>query len=153
VTTNLEIKRFRREDYPEYAAWFVDPELNRHLGPMDLTWLEAVLSQPDAAGATWSVFRETELVAIIETVFDMEHRLPAVIAAFATKPELRRQGIGTQVLQQILLMHRSKGINEHVAYVSIHNPGARRSSRLLLLWNQSSRSPGSRLCRALRSKL
>ena len=123
---NLEFKRFQREDYPEYAAWFVDPELNRHLGPIDPAWLDAVLSQSKLAGATWAVFHEIELIAVIETVFDMKRHLPVGIAAFATKPSLRRQGLGTMVLQQMLSIHKSKGINEHVAYVSIHNFGGRR---------------------------
>ena len=76
---DLAFKRFRREDYDEYASWFVDPEMNRHLGPMDEFWLEAVLSQPESAGVTWAVFRGLELVAVVETVFDSEQRLPVGI--------------------------------------------------------------------------
>ena len=125
MTMNLEFKRFQREDYPEYASWFVDPELNRHLGPMDPAWLDAVLLQPESAGATWTVFREMELVALIETVFAMKRQRPAGITALATKPSLRRQGIGTTVLQRILAIHKSQGIDEHVAYISIHNSGGR----------------------------
>src|SRR5688572_30477598 len=122
----LAFKRFRREDYDEYASWFVDPELNRHLGPMDEAWLEAVLSRPESAGVTWAVFRGRELVAVLETVFDPEGRLPVGITAIAVKPNLRRQGIGAQVLREILLRHKSQGITEHVAYISIDNAGARR---------------------------
>jgi ribosomal protein S18 acetylase RimI-like enzyme len=126
MTIKLELKHFQREHYAEYASWFVDPELNRHLGPMDQTWLDAVLSRPESAGVTWAVFRGTELVAVAETVFDPEGFLPAGITAIATKPGLRRQGIGTIMLQQILSLHKSKGIVEHVAYVSPHNPDGRR---------------------------
>jgi GNAT superfamily N-acetyltransferase len=126
VTINLELKHFQREHYAEYASWFIDPELNRYLGPMDEVWLEAVLSQPKLAGVTWAVFRSIELIAVVETVFDPEHRLPAGITAIAVKPNLRRQGIGPMVLQQILFLHKSKGIVEHVAYVSMHDSVGRR---------------------------
>jgi GNAT superfamily N-acetyltransferase len=123
---DLEFKRFRREHYSEYASWFVDPDLDRHLGPMDMDWLYAVLSQPEAKGATWAVFRESELVAVVETVFDPQNQLPAAIAAIAVKPALRRQGIGTAVLQRILLLDQSIGIVEHVAYISSENPAGQR---------------------------
>ena len=119
----LELKPFEPEHFAEYAAWFADPELDRHLGPMDQAWLEVVLSQPEAAGATWAAFRGMELVAVVETALDPERRLPAAITAIATKPGLRRQGIGTNVLGQILSLHGSQGILEHVAYVSVHNLG------------------------------
>ena len=119
----LEFKRFQQEYYAEYASWFTDPELNHHLGPMDQEWLDVTLSQPESAGVTWAVFRGTKLVAVVETAFDPEHRLPAAVTALAIKPSLRKHGIGTSVLQQILSLHKSKGIVEHVAYVSIHNPG------------------------------
>ena len=123
---DLAFKRFRREDYVEYASWFIDPEMNRHLGPMDESWLEAVLSQPESAGVTWAVFRGRELVAVVETVFDSEQCLPVGITAIAVKPGFRRQGIGTRVLGQILLYHKNQGLVEHVAYISINNAGGRR---------------------------
>ena len=122
----IEFKHFQREYYAEYASWFIDGELNRHLGPMDEVWLEAVLSQPKSAGVTWAVFRGIELIAVVETVFDPERHRPAGIIAIAVKPNLRRQGIGTMVLQQFLSLHESQGIVEHVTYVSIHNSGGRR---------------------------
>jgi ribosomal protein S18 acetylase RimI-like enzyme len=118
----LELKRFQQEFYAEYASWFADPDLNHHLGPMDQEWLDVVLSQAEWEGITWAVFHDLELVA----VFDPEHRLLAAVTALAIKPGLRRQGIGTSVLQQVLSLHKSKGIIEHVAYVSIYNSGGRR---------------------------
>jgi len=123
VTRKFELKPFQPEHFAEYAAWFVDPELDRHLGPIDQIWLEAVLSKPEAAGVTWAAFRGMELVAVVETVLDPEGRLPAAMASIATKPGLRRQGIGKRVLGQILSLHKRQGVLEHVAYVSMHNQG------------------------------
>jgi GNAT superfamily N-acetyltransferase len=123
---DFELKRFRREHFAEYASWFVDPELDRHLGPIDNAWLEAVLTEPESEGVTWAVFRREEMVAVVETVFDPEMRLPAAITAVATKPSLRRQGIGAAALQQILALHKDKGIVEHVGYIAMDNLAGRR---------------------------
>ena len=122
---HLEFKRFQREYFAEYIAWFADPELNRHLGPMDQEWLEAVLAQPESAGDTWAVFRDEEMVAVVETMFDPENNLPTVITAIATKPDRRRQGIGSTVLREIISLHNRQGRVDHVAYISIDNPVGR----------------------------
>lgn len=122
----LEFKKFQQTDYLEYAAWFVEPELNRRLGPMDQDWLDAVLAEPEAEGVTWAIFRNAELVAVVETVFDPTKHLSAVISAIAVKPALRHQGIGTAVLQTLLTMHHTKGIAKHVADVAQDNETARR---------------------------
>jgi len=125
-TMKLAFKKFQQAYYPEYAAWFVDPELNRRLGPMDQEWLHAVLAEPEAEGITWAVFRDDELVAVIETVFDPDDQRSAVIMATAVKPTLRRQGLGTAVLQRLLAMHQTKSIDAHLAYVAQDNESARR---------------------------
>jgi RimJ/RimL family protein N-acetyltransferase len=122
----LQFKPFQQENYAEYAAWFVDPELNRRLGPMDQEWLDATLAQTEAEEVTWAVFREQELVAVIETAFDPQEPRRAAITALATKTHLRRQGIGTAVLQQLLEMHRRRGIHEHWTHLKMDNEAARR---------------------------
>jgi RimJ/RimL family protein N-acetyltransferase len=126
---HLQLRRFQLEYYPEYASWFVDPELYRHLGPMDKDWLEAVLAESEAEGVTWAVFRGHEMVAVVETFFgpkDSGNDASAVITGLATKPNLRREGIGTAVLRMILSDHKRKGITKHVAYISIDNPAGQR---------------------------
>jgi RimJ/RimL family protein N-acetyltransferase len=125
-TMDLVFKRFEREHYPEYKSWFSDPYLNRQLGPMDEDWLDAVLSELPSEGATWAVFRGNEMVAVLECVFDPSRKLPAGITALATKPALRQGGIGTAVLQTILVRHSGQGIAEHIAYISIGNKAGQR---------------------------
>lgn len=115
---NLEFRRFQKDDFPEYTSWFMDPELDRRLGPIDQEWLDAVLSKKESEGVAWTVLRDKEMVALIETVFDPQGHLPAGIAAIAINPGLRRQGIGTAVLERILHLHYNQGIHEHVAYVT-----------------------------------
>lgn len=122
----LEFRRFQQTNYPEYAAWFGDPELDRQLGPMDQAWLDAVLGQPESEGMTWAVFRNAELVAVIEIIFGAPDDPPICIAGIATKPTLCKQGIATAVLKQLLDQHHSQGLHQHVAYVAIHNEAARR---------------------------
>ena len=120
----LELREFRREFYPEYSSWFSDPELNRRLGPMDDAWLEAVTTMPRSAGVTWAVFRDTSLVAVVETMFDPEGHRPTAITAVAVKPALRRQGIGMAALEKVLLIDRSQGMKDHIAFVSHRNEAA-----------------------------
>lgn len=122
----LTFKQFQHTEYAEYASWFVDPELNRRLGPMDQEWLDFVLAEPETEGITWAVFWEEKLVAVLETVFDPAGQLPAAITAIAVKPSLRGQGIGTAALQQLLALHHAQGIAAHIAYVAQDNASARR---------------------------
>lgn len=126
---DLIYNRFQREHYADYASWFVDAELNRNLGPMDDEWLEAILTEPETAGVTWAVFRGKDMVAVIEAWYDPENPLVAAITALATKPSLREQGIGSTVLQQILELHRSKGITTHLAYIQENNLAAQRCAQ------------------------
>ena len=94
----LEFRRFQEKDFQAYASWFADPEQNRWLGPIDREWLGAVLSEREAEGATWAVFRDGTFIAVAETAFDLEGRR-AAITAFATQPDCRRQGVGTAVFE------------------------------------------------------
>ena len=120
---NLEFKRFDQDYYPEYASWFADADLNRHLGPMDYDWLEAILSEAETKGATWAVFQGGELVAVGGIKFDTDNQL-VIISEIAVKPTLRRQGIGTAVLKQILSLDQKEGFYSHLAYISLDNQPA-----------------------------
>jgi L-amino acid N-acyltransferase YncA len=65
------------------------------------------------------------MVAVVTTAFDSEGKLPAGITSIGIKPALRRQGLGTAVLQQLLARHQSQGIHEHIAFVHIDNIAGR----------------------------
>jgi ribosomal protein S18 acetylase RimI-like enzyme len=122
----LQFVPFRREFFDEYASWFGDAELNRHLGPMDQEWLECTLAEPESSGVTWAVFRNTELVGVVETKYDPENRLPAGITAVAVKPTLRGQGIGSEIMREVLSRNHVKGLVDRVGYVSPENVRAQR---------------------------
>jgi ribosomal protein S18 acetylase RimI-like enzyme len=119
-------RRFQADDYPTYAAWFDDPELNCQLGPLDEEWLETVLIEPPADGATWAVLRDHEVVAVVEVAYDRQHPATAAIMALAVKPALRGQGIGAAVLRDVLARHRRAGITEHRALIAATNLAAQR---------------------------
>jgi RimJ/RimL family protein N-acetyltransferase len=126
---SLQLKRFQAEHYAEYVSWFADEELNRRLGPMaetDEPWLAAVLAETGSDAATWAVFRGDEMVAVIEAAYDPETAAWAAITTIATRPSLRRQGIGETVLRRILSLHQERGITEHIAYVALDNQAGRR---------------------------
>lgn len=119
---DFDIRPFAAEHFAEYASWFADAELNRHLGPMDEAWLQLVLSGGEVPGdETWAVLRNGELVAVVEALVDADNRSTYTIGAVATKPALRRQGIGAMSLQRVLGLHESRGIVQHTARVSISN--------------------------------
>jgi len=122
----LGLVRFRREHFAEYSSWFADQELHRQLGPLDGDWLESVLAQQASTGSTWSVFRGSELVAVVETVCDPRKILPAGITAIAVKPCLRRQGIGTLAMETVRSRLQANGMDRHFAFVSSTNPVARK---------------------------
>lgn len=123
---NLELKPFAPERFAEYASWFADPDLNRQLGPLDEEWLELTVSGGEEPGdETWAVFRGGEFVAVVEALIDPRDQSYA-IASVATKPALRRQGIGSAALRHVLAVHESRGITEHTAQVSVHNQAGQR---------------------------
>ena len=123
---SLQFVAFRREFYEEYLSWFADAELNRHLGPMGEDWLGAVLSEPENEGVTWAVFRGAELVGVASVSYDPENKRPAGITAVAVKPALRGQGIGSEIMREVLARDHARGIREHTGIVSPDNPGAQR---------------------------
>lgn len=124
---DLELQQFTKEHFVEYASWFADPDLNRQLGPMDDAWLELVMRGGEVPGdETWAVLRDGELVAVVEALVAAEDPASYTIGAVATKPVLRRQGIGTRSLQHVLDLHKSRGIVEHSARVSVDNTAGQR---------------------------
>lgn len=124
---DLELRQFTKEYFAEYASWFADPELNRQLGPMDEAWLELVMRGGEVPGdETWAVLRAGELVAVVEALVDTESPVSYTIGAVATKPALRRQGIGALALRYVLGLHQSRGILEHTARVSASNTAGQR---------------------------
>jgi RimJ/RimL family protein N-acetyltransferase len=126
AAVDLELRAFAREDFAEFASWFADPELNRRLGPMDDAWLDLTLSGGEQPGdETWALFRGGQLVAVVEALIDPQGG-SHTIGGVATKPSLRRQGIGTAALQRILAEHDRRGIVEHTARVAADNQPGRR---------------------------
>lgn len=118
----LKFSLFAAADFPEYASWYEDVELNERLGPMDEAWLEAVLHVKD--GCTYAVFREKELVAVIGITFpDAEH--PAYhITDFAVKPNIRNRRIGSRALDELLNMHGRDEVRTWRAFVDAKNEKA-----------------------------
>jgi RimJ/RimL family protein N-acetyltransferase len=124
---DLEVRRFAREDFAEYASWFADPDQDSNLGPMDDAWLELAVSGGEVAGdETWAVLRHGKLVAVVEAMVDTDDRSSYMITAVATNPALRGQGIGTAALQHVVDLHTSRGILKHAAKVSVDNTAGQR---------------------------
>lgn len=114
---HLEFKQFQPSNFPEYAAWFTDPELDRWLGPLDAEWLDAVLSERASDRTTYLVLDAETPVAVLETALHPENTALAAITGLAVKPDRRGQGVGTAVLHEVLATHRRAGRLEHLAYI------------------------------------
>ncbi len=99
----VRLSPFRAEDFAEYASWFSDPALNTHLGPMDQAWLDATLAQTN--GTTYRALDGKEFVGVIGIVFPNEKFPFYVITELATKPSLRRSGIGSDILNALFALH------------------------------------------------
>ena len=123
---NLAFKRMQKDDFIEYVSWFADAALNQALGPMDVAEWPEWQPEFDPFMIAWVIFREAEMVAVVTTAFDAQGELPVGITGLGIKPALRGQGIGTAVLQQLLDLHKSQGIREHIAYVHLGNGAGRR---------------------------
>lgn len=121
---DLSFRRFHQDDYPEYAAWFSDPELNRPLGPMDDDWLAAVLLEGDL-GEMWAVFLNTEMVGVVGAVFDPNHKLPVGITEIAVKAARRRQGLAKAIFEKLLAEHQQRGLTSHMAFIRTTNRASR----------------------------
>lgn len=122
---DLIINKFKTEDFPTYLAWFKDPELNKRLGPMkeDDEWLEYILQEID--GATYSVFRDKLLVAVIGIVLPSKEYPHFTITNIAVNPAWRNQGLGTAALKKVMDVHTLKKGEYWLAYVDEKNPRAK----------------------------
>ena len=97
----IEFTKFGPEYFDEYRHWFADATLARALGPApDEEWLEHI--QHDDSGSQFAVLAAGELVAVVGIVFPIEEAAYSVITDFAVRPNLRKTGVGTQVLDQLL---------------------------------------------------
>lgn len=118
----LKIIPFKREDFEEYQSWFADPELNKHLGPMEIedSWLEYVLSN-NPEGCEYSVFINQKMVAEVGILFPNSDNPSFFITNLAVNPELRNQGIGSAVLKELVQLHPLKVGQSWKAFVDAEN--------------------------------
>ena len=120
----LSFAKFKATDFPEYRSWYDDPELNKHLGPpVDQEWLDYVIAETD--GCQYSVFDDGELVAVVGIKFPDAVHPAYTVTDIAVKPQLRERGIGSQVIADLIELHKLKPGQLWAAFVSVNNPRAR----------------------------
>jgi len=131
MNTDLDFKIFKIEDFPEYLSWYQDPELNKHLGPMeeDDEWLTYLLNQQKGLtefdGCTYSVFQNKKLVCVIGVEYPDDENPTCGISSFAVNPIFKRKGIGKKSLQKLLKLHPLKKGEYWIASVGEKNPKAK----------------------------
>lgn len=116
---NLIFLKFKAEDFSEYKSWYKDAFLNRELGPINNKWLEHVLKETD--GCEYSVFRGNELVAVVGIKYPTEKYPDYYLTDLAMKPDLRNQGIGSEVLNELMRLHPLKSRQSWKAVVNVRN--------------------------------
>lgn len=121
----MEMRPFVREDFETYRLWFVDPVLDRELGPMDHDWLEYVLSE--SPPKEFCFFENDKLVAVIGTESPEPETASWYITAIAVDPARKRQGIGRRAVETLIENHstQTSAPQEWIAFVSKTNIGAR----------------------------
>ncbi len=124
---DLKFVIFTKHHFPEYLSWFKDPELNKHLGPMQENdeWLTFVLDQQlgltETKGQTYSVFHEDKLVGVIGIDFPDINTDAFVISSLAVRPVYRGTGIGKAILKKITEILPYTAEHFLITYVSDDN--------------------------------
>ena len=117
----LTLRKFTRNDFEEYASWFKDPELNEFLGSTpDQEWLNHVINEHE--GIQYAAEKQQQLVAVIGIVFPTDSFLHHVITDVAVRPDLKRKGLGAEVIAAI--KHRHADAKEWMTYVESTNTKA-----------------------------
>jgi ribosomal protein S18 acetylase RimI-like enzyme len=127
----MEMRPFVREDFEPYRLWFVDPVLDRELGPMDNHWLEYVLNENPPK--EFCFFENDKLVAVIGTELPEPETASWYITAIAVDPTRKREGIGRRAIETLIENHstQTSAPQKWTAFVSKTNIGARRFFREL----------------------
>ncbi len=124
-THKLRFKKFEAQDFPKYKSWYQDADLNKHLGPaVDQEWLDSVMSQTD--GCHYSVFLNGNMVAVLGIKFPHPKHPSYYLTEIAIKPSLRNRGIGSQVVEKLIKMHRLKPGQSWKTFINNKNSGAKR---------------------------
>ena len=120
----MQFQKFRFQDFPEYKSWYKDPELNKHLGPPpDQEWLDCVMQEKE--GCEYSVFDNNKMVAVLGINFPTAKDPSYYITDIAINPGLKNQGIGSKVLDQLLILHPLKPGQSWKAFLNKDNQEAR----------------------------
>jgi ribosomal protein S18 acetylase RimI-like enzyme len=113
---------FAREHYPEYKSWFKDPLLAKALGSIDEDWLAHILN--DTTGAELAVTSQQQLIAVIGLSYPQPDHPYYVITNLAIRPDLRRAGLGTQVLESLRQHYPLENEVYWVCYIDMANVAA-----------------------------
>ncbi|MEL6926168.1 MAG: GNAT family N-acetyltransferase, partial [Bacteroidota bacterium] len=111
--------------------------------PMDDEWLRAVLNE--ASVQQYSVFHESELIAVLGIVRANEQYSYSVITDVAIKPSMRKRGLGKAVLRQLLQLESKERPARWRAYVNKRNVPALRCFESLG-WRRSSDADSELWC-------
>ena len=90
---------------------------------MDNKWLDHVMQE--RGGHQYSVFLGKDLIAVIGILLPNAEHPACYITDFAIKPDRRNQGIGSQILMELLKLHTLKPGEMWRAFIDERNPRAK----------------------------
>jgi ribosomal protein S18 acetylase RimI-like enzyme len=122
IKGKIVTRRFQETDFPNYESWFVDPELNRQLGPTDREWLTCVLT--DSEGAEYSFLINQELIAVAGVHYPTAEHNYYYITDIAVRPQLRGRGIGERIVRELQVQTELQLVKNWRAGVAINNIAA-----------------------------
>ena len=97
-------RKSTEESFRIYKSWFADKALNKQLGPMENetweTWQTYFNS--DEKSEELAAYLNNELVAVVDISLPTKEDPEYYITAIATNPKMKRLGIGTAVLKQLI---------------------------------------------------
>lgn len=120
----VELVEFDPVYFAEYQSWFVDAELEQALGPApDQEWLSHI--QNEETGCQFAGISDEKLVAVVGVALPVSDSQYSVITDIAIRPDLRRTGVGTQILRALIVKQEMLG-DDLRAYVESSNVNAKR---------------------------
>lgn len=116
---NLRFEDFRPHHYRSYRSWFTDRAMSEFLGDIDRDWLRHVTG--DRVGVELAVMHGRVLVGEVGMLPANQRNRLHFITNLAINPNLRRQGYGRALVDQLVHWPRFDRRCGWACFVEAHN--------------------------------
>lgn len=120
----LKLLPFERRHFQNYNEWFEDAIIQKWLHEIDEEWLEYVLE--DDGSDEWVIMEKEEMVGVVGIVLPTDEYPYFVISNLAVRPERKRVGLGSRILEHLSSHYSHIGDLRWIAFVEMRNAVAQR---------------------------